>query len=115
MLLRGEMTLIGAHEADDQEDRADQNVKAVEARRHIEGRAVVALPEAEGRMGIFIGLDRREDGAEDDRQPQAFLQPLAVAVDQRMMRPGDRREIGRASCRERVCQYVWISGAAGSL
>src|SRR3546814_2706612 len=74
MLLRGEMTLIGAHEADDQEDRADQNVKAVEARRHIEGRAVVALPEAEGRMGIFIGLDRREDGAEDDRQPQAFLQ-----------------------------------------
>src|SRR3546814_17146226 len=23
-------------------------------------------------------------------------------------------QIGRASCRERVCQYVWISGAAGS-
>src|SRR3546814_17241597 len=22
-------------------------------------------------------------------------------------------EIGRASCRERVCQYVWISGVAG--
>src|SRR3546814_1742048 len=42
-----------------------------------------SLPEAEGRMGIFIGLDRREGGAEDDRQPQAFLQPLAVAVDQR--------------------------------
>src|SRR3546814_18438342 len=110
MLLRGEMTLIGAHEADDQEDRADQNVKAVEARRHIEGRAVVALPEAEGRMGIFIGLDRREDGAEDDRQPQAFLQPLAVAVDQRMMRPGDRRArtepIGSAACRARVWKYV---------
>src|SRR3546814_99041 len=27
----------------------------------------------------------------------------------------DRGEIGRASCRERVCQYVWISVVAGSL
>src|SRR3546814_13901444 len=62
MLLRGEMTLIGAHEADDQEDRADQNVKAVEARRHKEGRAVVARPEADGSMGRFIGLDRRKKG-----------------------------------------------------
>src|SRR3546814_14854889 len=26
-----------------------------------------------------------------------------------------RFEIGRASCRERVCQYVYISGVAGSL
>src|SRR3546814_14870891 len=25
------------------------------------------------------------------------------------------QQIGRASCRERVCQYVWISGVAGSL
>src|SRR3546814_13062829 len=25
------------------------------------------------------------------------------------------REIGRASCRDRVCPYVWISGVAGSL
>src|SRR3546814_19444256 len=24
-------------------------------------------------------------------------------------------QIGRGSCRERVCQYVWISGVAGSL
>src|SRR3546814_13783856 len=27
----------------------------------------------------------------------------------------DLREIGRASCRERVCQYVWIPGGAVSL
>src|SRR3546814_13143496 len=26
-----------------------------------------------------------------------------------------RYELGRASCRERVWQYVWISGVAGSL
>src|SRR3546814_4456470 len=97
MLLRGEMTLIGAHEADDQEDRADQNVKAVEARRHIEGRAVVALHEAEGRMGIFIGRDRREDGAEDDRQPQAFLKPLEVAVDRSEEHTSERQSLMRIS------------------
>src|SRR3546814_5867956 len=28
------------------------------------------------------------------------------------MRKAARREIGRASCRERVCQYVWISVVA---
>src|SRR3546814_12698600 len=28
---------------------------------------------------------------------------------------GPRKEIGRASCRERVCQYVWISVVAVSL
>src|SRR3546814_21162476 len=28
---------------------------------------------------------------------------------------GDQRQIGRASCRERVCQYVWISVVAVSL
>src|SRR3546814_17230057 len=27
----------------------------------------------------------------------------------------DRLEIGRASCRERVCQYVSLSGVAGSI
>src|SRR3546814_17708812 len=29
-------------------------------------------------------------------------------------RAEDRREIGRASCRERVCPYVSIAGGAGS-
>src|SRR3546814_11778517 len=31
------------------------------------------------------------------------------------LRAGLRAEIGRASCRERVCQYVWISVVAVSL
>src|SRR3546814_13576099 len=61
MLLRGEMTLIGAQEADDQEDRADQTVKAVDASRHIEGRADVALHDGAGCWGLFIGLDDSQD------------------------------------------------------
>src|SRR3546814_4580393 len=64
MLLRGEMARIGPHEADDQEDRADQNVKAVETRRHIEGRAVVALHENERSLNIYKGQARRKERAQ---------------------------------------------------
>src|SRR3546814_15546302 len=41
----------------------------------------------------------------------------AVRTGERAMLRGIGREfeIGRASCRERVCQYVWISGVAVSL
>ena len=39
--------------------------------------------------GIFIGLDAGEQQAEHDRRPQALDQPLAVAVDQGVVRPGD--------------------------
>src|SRR3546814_12646664 len=43
-----------------------------------------------------------------DRAAQRGLQPEAVVGE-------DRRRIGRASCRERVCQYVYISVVAVSL
>src|SRR3954464_272857 len=85
MLLRPEVALIGANEADDQEDRADDDVRAVEARRHEEGRGVDILGEVEGSVGIFIGLDAGEQHAEQDRAPQALDEAAAVAVDQRMV------------------------------
>ncbi len=80
MLARSEVPLIDAHQIDDQEDRADQNVEAVEARRHVEGRAVGAAAERERRVHIFIGLDRREEQAEDHRQPQAGFQTLTISM-----------------------------------
>ncbi len=60
----------GAKQADDQEDGPDDDMEAMEARRHEEGRAVdIALllrrnanklaAEGEVRMGILIGLYRR--------------------------------------------------------
>ncbi len=61
----------------------------MEARRHVEGRAVGVAAEFERRCGVFVGLDRGEHGAQDDREPQALLQSIAVAVDQRMVRPGN--------------------------
>src|ERR1700761_5492759 len=48
MLLWREVAGIGACQADDQEDGADQHVEAVEAGRHEEGRAVDVAGEREG-------------------------------------------------------------------
>src|SRR3546814_20817111 len=52
---------------------------------------------------------RRERGATVDRRERHVAQP---EVDREHLAGV---EIGRASCRERVCQYVWISVVAGSL
>src|SRR3546814_6984994 len=65
MLARGEIAPMRADQVHDQEDRAHQHVEAVEAGRHVEGRAVGAAAEGERRMGIFIGLDRGEERAQD--------------------------------------------------
>src|SRR3546814_11803914 len=51
-----------------------------------------------------------------NRAAQRFVQPGHVDGDLIISRPGTGLdEIGRASCRERGCQYVWISVVAGSL
>ena len=90
MLLRLEMAFISPAEADHQEDGTDDNVEAVEAGRHEEGRAIDAVLKVERRMGIFIGLDAGEQHAQQNGAPKALDKPLAVAMDQRMMRPGHR-------------------------
>ena len=51
MLLRREVAAQGAHQADGQEDRADDDVEAVEAGRHEEGRAVDIAFEARTARG----------------------------------------------------------------
>ncbi len=60
MLLRREVTGVGAQQADQQEDGADQHVEAVEARGHEEGRAVDVAREAERRVAVLIGLHAGE-------------------------------------------------------
>src|SRR3546814_13412800 len=40
---------------------------------------------------------------------------IALGVGKKTTFHSFRHKIGRASCRERVCQYVWISGVAVSL
>src|SRR3546814_12553552 len=56
---------------------------------------------------------------EHDQSDTEFFQGFLKGVSQCLDFLGGRlvgfREIGRASCRERVCQYVYISLVAGSL
>src|SRR3954470_15335542 len=71
VLLGREVAAIGAQQADGQEDRADDHVRPVEARRHEEGGAVDVAFEAEGSVAVLVGLHAAEDEAQNDREPQA--------------------------------------------
>src|SRR3546814_18088545 len=58
-------------------------------------------------IGLFPGLARIEDIAIDafdrDRDREA---EIGVDTELRLLKLARQRELGRASCRERVCQYV---------
>src|ERR1700712_87911 len=56
MLGRRELAFERADEAYDQEDRADEHMRAMEAGRHEEGRAVIVAFEAECRVAVLVGL-----------------------------------------------------------
>src|SRR5690606_36309797 len=91
VFLRREVSGIGPVEADDQEDRADDDVKAMEARRHEEVGAVDVAGEAEGGVAVLVGLEDREQDAEADAEPEAPFEMIAVVlVDERVVRPGHR-------------------------
>src|SRR3546814_6934035 len=66
-------------------DGGDREVIAAHARRWIEG---------VGRAGHVLAVDLELDD------------PVGTAVEHRSQVDGDRGEIGRASCRERVWTYV---------
>src|SRR3546814_17952 len=100
VLTRCKVSLMRADQIDDQENGADQYVEAVKACRHVKGRAVGCAAKIERCMRIFIGLDHREHDAKQNGAPQAFLQPVAIPMNQRMMRPCCRRS--RAEQDERI-------------
>src|SRR3546814_20980752 len=59
----------------------------------------------------YLAGDRlRADWEKAGLGPRVTMRWAAAPGRQR----GGGAEIGRASCRERVCQYVWISVVAGS-
>ena len=57
MLLGCEITLECAEQADQQEDRSDQHVEAMEAGRHEEGRTIDRVMESEWSVRIFVRLN----------------------------------------------------------
>src|SRR3546814_3700040 len=90
VVIRLEVAGAGPEEADDEEDGADDHMEAVEAGRHVEGRGVDAVGETEGGVAVLVGLDGGEQQTEQHRQPEALHEPLAVAVDEGVVRP-DRK------------------------
>src|SRR5688572_28691201 len=80
MMVRLEMPEVGADQANGQEDRADDDVRTMEAGRHEEGRTVDVAAVGERGVRVFVSLHARERDAENDRQPEALDQPLAVVL-----------------------------------
>src|SRR3546814_16408332 len=71
-------------------------------------RQVEAVVGSEGRLG------RRQHGAAIAQRRDEGRASLRQRADFDLcIRPGDQNEIGRASCRERGCQYVTIPVVAG--
>ena len=87
-------------EANGEKNRSDDDVEAMKTRRHEKGRAKDRAFEGEGRVGIFIGLNAGEDGAQQNGQDEPRLQTEAVAVQEGMMGPGHGRARGQKN--ERV-------------
>ena len=97
-MLGGELVLHGADQADDQEDRADQHVEAMEAGGHEEGGTVnvrTLAAKQEPGLGVFDRLHAGEQHAQRDGDREAPDEAALVAMQQRMVRPGDRGPRGQ--------------------
>src|SRR6185437_8200401 len=95
VLLWREVSPERAYQTHDQEDRADDDMGAVEAGRHEESRAVDIAAVVEGGLRILIALHASEGQAERNGQDQAPLEALAIAFEERVMRPGNRGARGK--------------------
>src|SRR5215472_1811912 len=91
MLGRLELSSDGAEQTNNQEDRPDDHMSAMKARGHEKRGAVDAAGIVERRMPIFPRLHAGESDPQGDSKRQAPDQPLAIVVQQRVMRPGYRR------------------------
>src|SRR3546814_11482154 len=63
----------------------------------------------------FVGADDAHGAPLMLKAESEGITPQALVARYASERPHYLHEIGRASCRERVCEYVSISGVAGSL
>src|SRR3546814_16020404 len=73
-----------------------------------------ARPRANRADGLFVRADRR--GALHACRGRFHAEPPSLGAAARKGRQAARNaQIGRASCRERVCQYVYIPVVAASL
>ncbi len=86
------MTPPYPHQADEEENRSNQDVKAMEAGGHKEARAINIARKAKGGMAIFINLKHGKDGAQSNRNDQAHFHVFAIILmHQSMVRPSRGR------------------------
>src|SRR5215475_1130655 len=88
VLFRREVTSHSTKQADDQENRADDDVRAMESGRHEEGGAIDVSRKVKMGMRVFVGLNAREGQAKEDGENQTPLQSLPIILEQCMVRPG---------------------------
>src|SRR5690606_41512437 len=65
-------------------------METVEAGSHVEGRAIDGIAERKRRMHVLIRLHEGEEHAKSHREGKAVYEPLPIAIEQRMVRPGYR-------------------------
>ena len=86
------MTPPHPQQADKEENRSNQDVKAMEASCHKEARAINIARKAKGGMAIFINLKHGEDGAQRNRDDKAHFYIFTIIfMNQSMVRPGRSR------------------------
>ena len=87
-----ELVIGRAPQANRQKQRADNHMEAMETRRDEKGRGKnAAMIERKWRVRVFPGLAAEKHEAEHHGDGEAADQPLLVALQQAVMRPGDRR------------------------
>src|SRR5215475_6343046 len=91
MLFRAEVARHRSRKANDEEDRADDHVRAMKARRHEKRGAVNVAAEMKVCVRVLVGLHAGEREAEQDCQDQAPFQSLPVVFKQGMVCPSHRR------------------------
>src|SRR5713101_5308917 len=87
MMIGLEVSGHGAKEVHDEETRADDDMEAVEPRRHEEGRRIDPVFETKGSVAVFIGLQRAEAEAEEDRDTQPLDELPTVVHEKCAMSP----------------------------
>src|SRR4051794_12108358 len=98
MMVRLEVAARGAPQAYGEKDRSDDHMEAVKPGRHEKGRGINAAragsagveAEAERGVRVFVGLYAGKADPEQYGQRQTLDHSLAVAFEQRMVRPGHR-------------------------
>ena len=87
MVVRFEMALGGADQANQQKQGADQYMQTVKACCHEECGTIDPGGKGKGRVGVFIGLYTGENRAQQDRDSQTLNRAFGITFTHRVMGP----------------------------